>query len=400
VDQALDHALALPTPGPGPAAANQAETPTGTGEGGRKLLRALLDRTDHLTQLAVALKDVDTDNLQVHVDEDVDIAAGETVDGSLVAVGGHVRVAGTVNGDIIVVSGSLELLPGSEVEGDVRLADASIDRNEGDLSGTVVEVTSDHQDLEDQIREQVRSEMRNSGSAHDEGAFSLLDPVRAVLHGVGGLIQNLLTIFILGLIGAGVVAFAGTNMDAVAETARRSPGRSAMVGVAGTFLLLPVWVLGAVALAVSIIGIPVLIAWIPLFPLAAVAGAILGYIAVSRNIGEWLAHSELRFTDRMRASNPIHTIFGGLIALVGAFIAANVVSIVPFFGFLEGLLIFVGVLASVAAVLIGFGAVLLTRAGTRPEYYPADFGADAGWDAMDAAAAAAGSPDEAGNGEG
>ena len=34
------------------------------------------------------------------------------------------------------------------------------------------------------------------------------------------------------------------------------------MGLAGAFLLLPVWVLGIVALAVSIIGIPVLLAWV------------------------------------------------------------------------------------------------------------------------------------------
>jgi hypothetical protein len=40
-------------------------------------------------------------------------------------------------------------------------------------------------------------------------------------------------------------------------------------------------------------------------------------------------------------------------------------------------------MVTVAAAIIGFGAVLLTRAGRRREYYPADF--DEAWDrAMDA----------------
>ena len=143
----------------------------------------------------------------------------------------------------------------------------------------------------------------------------------------------------------GVVAFAPRNLDTVAETARRSPGRAAMVGLAGTFLLIPVWVLGMVALAVSIVGIPVMIAWLPLFPLAAVAAAMLGYLAVARNVGEWLADSGYRYTDWIRKSNPVYTVFGGR-ARAGALLHRRATScaVVPFFGFFRGLLTFVGVM--------------------------------------------------------
>jgi len=389
VDQAIRAALEPPE-APKPEPKGTAKSSQAADTGSQSLLRQLLGRTDHLAELAVALDDVDTDHIQVHVGEDVDVGPGETVNGTLLSVGGDVKISGTVDGDVVVVNGSLELMPGSEVDGDVRLADASVARNDGTVSGDVVDVTANQQDLESQIRAQVRqqlqSELRDRTRVHEEHGISLLAPIRSVVHGLGGIIQNLFTILILGLIGAGVVTFAGTNIDAVAETARRTPGRAAMVGVAGAFLLIPVWVLGIVALAVSIVGIPVMIAWVPLFPLAAVAAVILGYIAVARNTGEWLAHSNLRFTDRIRISNPIHTIAGGLIGLMAAFIAANVFSMVPFFGFLEGLLVFAGVLISIAATLVGFGAVLLTRAGTRPEYYPTDLDSDAAWSAaMDAA---------------
>jgi len=390
IDQAIHTALAPPM-APKAESESQAKEPKSTASpGAQDLLRQLLSRTDHLAELAAALQNVDTDHIQLHVDEDVDVGSGETVDGTLVSVGGQVKISGTVDGDVVVVSGNLELLPGSEVEGDIRLADASIDRNQGTVSGDVVNVTTNQKDLEDQIRSQVRqqvqNEIRSQGSTHTQHRISLFAPIRSIVHGLGGIIQDLLAIFILGLLGAGIVAFAGPNIDAVAETAHRTPGRAAMVGVAGTFLLIPVWILGLIALAVSIVGIPVMIAWLPLFPLAAVAAAILGYLAVARNAGEWLARSELRFTDRIRVSNPIHTIVGGLIGLMAAFIAANVFSMVPFFGFLEGLLVFVGVMITIAAVLIGFGAVLLTRAGTRPEYHPAAFDTDAAWEAaMEAA---------------
>ncbi len=154
-----------------------------------------------------------------------------------------------------------------------------------------------------------------------------------------------------------------------------------MVGLAGTFLLLPAWVLGAVALAVSIIGIPVAIAWLPLFPLAAVLAGVLGYLAVARNTGEWLADSGYRWTGWIRKSNPLLTVIGGLVGLMALFVAANLLSIVPFFGFVQGLVAFAASVVTFVAVQIGFGAVLLTRAGRRREYWAGGYSADEAWEA-------------------
>jgi hypothetical protein len=63
-----------------------------------------------------------------------------------------------------------------------------------------------------------------------------------------------------------------------------------------------------------------------------------------------------------------------------AFVAANVVSIAPFLGVLSGLLVVAGGIITFIAVQIGFGAVLLTRAGRRREAWgPQD--PDAAWEA-------------------
>jgi hypothetical protein len=57
----------------------------------------------------------------------------------------------------------------------------------------------------------------------------------------------------------------------------------------------------------------------------------------------------------------------GLTLLVGLFVASQVVSMAgPLLGFLSGLLIALGVVVTMAALSIGLGAVLISRAGTRP----------------------------------
>jgi hypothetical protein len=262
--------------------------------------------------------------------------------------------------------------------------------------------------IRDEVRSELRSEMRdqlrNATRVHTHSSSSLLSPFRGIVRAVGGLIGDVVTILVLALIGMGVVAFAGDKLDTVAETARRAPGRSALVGLAGTFLLIPVWILGALALAVSIVGIPVMIAWLPLFPLAVVAAGILGYLAVARNVGEWLADSEYRYTGWIRRSNPVYTIAGGLVGLSAAFMAAHVLYVVPFFGFVRGLLTFVGVMLGIVAVQIGFGAVILTRGGrrggVRPEPYDAEWESSIDVDAGGASSTSGGATGGPDTGEG
>lgn len=388
LDRALEDALA-PT---APAAPEAPSMDVSVGaENERALIRALLGRAEHLEALGEALRDVGP-NLAVHIDEDVVVGAGETVEGTLVVVQGDARIEGEVTGNVVVVGGTLDLGDAGRVGGDVRLADATLHRDGGTISGEVVDLAEHEGADRDELRRELRSELRGElreelrdemQRADRDRRGSSFNPFRNLFRAIGGLIENAVSIFVLALLGFAVVAFAPRNLDVVADTARRSPARAAMVGVAGTFLLIPVWVLGAIALAVSIVGIPVMIAWLPLFPVAAVAAAVLGYVAVARNVGEWLADSGYRYTENIRKSSTMHLVVGGIVGLMLFFIAANVLTAVPFFGFFRGLLVFVGVMLTIVAVQIGFGAVLLTRAGRRPEYAPVDF--DEAWErAVDA----------------
>jgi hypothetical protein len=309
----------------------------------------------------------------------------------MVVIEGSLRIEGEVRGDVVVVGGALDLRDSGVIDGEARVADARILRNAGEIRGGLVDVLAEERDVEaelrdrirEEIREEIRSDLRNEirnvTRGDDDQSFSIISPLRPIIRGVGGVLEKLILVFVLGLVGAGFLAFAGENMDTIAETARRAPGRAAMVGFAGSFLLIPVWILGTVALAISIIGIPVAIAWLPLFPLAAALAALLGYLAVARNAGEWLADSSFPWTGWIRKSNPVFTLLGGLLGLTFAFMVGHVVSIAPFLGVFSGLLFAIGSIITFFAMQIGFGAVLLTRGGRRREYHA--FDPDAAWEA-------------------
>ena len=245
--------------------------------------------------------------------------------------------------------------------------------NEDDVVGSLERAPEQEAEIRNRIRVELREELREEIREEIQEGVKWIARSSGDSLGVGGnvfsglfsLIGNLLLIAVLSLMGGVLVRFGGGHVDTIAETALRSPGRSALVGLAGTLLLMPVWLLGFFGLLISIIGIPLAIAWLPLFWLLVSMAFITGFVAVARSAGEWVADSGLQWTDRIQKSNSFHTVFVGLFVLLLAFLVAEVISILPFSAPLTVVLIFTGCVVTIAASQIGFGAVLITSAGRR-----------------------------------
>ncbi len=192
-------------------------------------------------------------------------------------------------------------------------------------------------------------------------------PFRHIWAGFSGVLSTIALYLVLLGMGFAAVFFGRHYLEGVADTARHHTLRSWGVGLAGSFLALPVFVLGIVGLAVSLVGIPLLLAWVPLFPVAVVVAGIFGYLAVAHAAGEALAERRLEGSDWFSRGNSYYYVMTGLGLLLAIFVAGHVVQMAgPWLGFIRGLLMFVGGALSWAALTIGFGAVLLSRAGTRP----------------------------------
>ena len=337
-----------------------------------RTLTELLDRPAEMLLLARAIQGLDLDDVQLHVGEDALVVEGTTVDGSVVVVDGDLDVDGELDGDAVVVGGTLRMGDGGRITGDVRLADGRIFRNDGEVLGDVTNL-GDGADgargfpelQRDRLREQIRRELE---AELDDGP-ARFSPVRRVGSAIGDLIELAFVILLVGVLGGGLaIHFAREELDVVTETARRSPVQAGMVGLAGAFLVIPVWGLGAVALIITIVGILAVPFWVVLFPIAVMLAIALGYLAVAQQIGEWVARRRYSRLDWVRIANPYSTILAGVSVLMLAFVAARVLGVLSLLGWVSPLLTVLGVLATVAAALVGFGAVLLSRGGTRPEY--------------------------------
>ena len=368
IDSSLEEALR----GDG---SSRAASPGESESSALRSLVSLLDRTEALAGLAEALGGLDLDEVRLSVGEDLFIGEGEVVEATVLVVDADLEVAGRVRGDVVVIDGDIRLAPTGRIDGDVRYSDGTVIDQGARVEGDVVRVTPAEIAIERRVRDEVRSELQReirsevreaTRGRRGESFFG------RVFGGLGGAIAQLFMVLVLGIIGAIVTHFAAPNLDAVAETARRTPGRALTVGTAGAFLILPAFVLGIVALAISIIGIPALILWIPLFPVAVVLGGGLGYLAVARNVGVWVSRQRFPYMAWVRISNPVTLMAGGALALASPIIAAELVSVFPWTGALEVLLRVTGYMLGMIATLMGFGSVLLTRAGRRPEFFDDD----------------------------
>lgn len=351
----------------------------------------LLTRLDRLTGLSETLRELDTRGLRVVVDDHLEISAGDEFDGSVLVVDGSLEVAGTIRGDVVVVDGDVELLPGSRITGELTLTSADLDDEGGTVDGGIRRQTRDLKTLEERIREQVMSEMDGNLNIQfeNERGRGFMAPVRRIFGGLGDIIGKVFQILILGGIGVLLLNFAGPNLESIAETARRETGRSALVGLAGVALVLPVWILGIVGLAVTIIGIPAILLWLPLFPAAVMFAGLVGYLAVAHNLGIWLSRQGYAWADWVRVTHPGTLIFGGLILLTLPKLAAEVLGMVGFLDVFAVLLSASGAVFGLFAAAVGFGAVIITRGGRQSDDWGSDlftrpfrntrWGRDRGW---------------------
>jgi tetrahydromethanopterin S-methyltransferase subunit B len=202
----------------------------------------------------------------------------------------------------------------------------------------------------------------------NRGGWWETGPFRHFFRSIAGIVWWAIFYAVVFGIAFATIFFGGRRyIEAVADTARTATTRSLLVGLAASFLVVPAFILGIIALAISIVGIPVLIAWVPLFPVAVGLAILLGYIGVAHAAGEALAERRFYATDWFQRGNSYYFLMTGLGLLVAPFIAANIVGMAgPMLSFLGGAFTILGAVVMWAALSIGLGAVLLTRGGTRP----------------------------------
>jgi hypothetical protein len=299
------------------------------------------------------------------------VESGQSVE-DVVVVGGDLRIRGTVNGNAVVVGGRLILEETGMIHGDATVTGGTIVENGGRVRGEMrmldardgsvgaeglAAAGAERASREVRVIERQARDTRRDWDGRG-GAF------RAVRDGFFGLISTVALGLVLAGIGAVLVFYGRPYLDTVSDTIRGATGRSAVVGLAASFLIIPAFVVLVVALAVSIIGIPLLILAVPLYPLVLAAAFAFGFLAAAHAIGERTSEQRDRAFD-FRYRNSYAYLFTGLGMLLAPLLAANLISMTGFLGFIGLILKFFTLTVIWVATTIGLGAVILSRAGTQ-----------------------------------
>ena len=298
-----------------------------------------------------------------------------TVDGSIEGLAGSITVTGTVTGDIEAAAGSVTI--NGDVEGDLRTATGSVTVTEGARVGGSLETGSGTLTLDGAVDGDVRagvatltvSETARIGGdlTYDADTVSIADAAE-----VGGTTQQVDSIAVdVGLPVVGINPFFSAGLFAifgflvnfvlgalllvaapgvagrVADTGAEEPLIAGIVGLA-VFVGVPI---ALIAIAFTIVGIPLTIAGFLTFALVLWVAFVYGAIVV----GSWL----LSLAD-------YDSLWGGL--AVGLILAA-VVSLVPFGDVLSFLYLIIGLGAFARTLLAmrrGGGTGPATTEGERP----------------------------------
>ena len=179
-------------------------------------------------------------------------------------------------------------------------------------------------------------------------------------------VKNVVAMFVaLAMVGFGTVFFARRYLEVVADTASEAFGRSLVVGLLGQLLLFPTLAMLIVVLIFTIVGILLLPFAVIAFLIAACLAVLGGYLAVAHAVGETVSRRRMANGAFVRSPNAYGYLFTGLIGLLGLWAAAAL------FGW-AGPVVYVFRAAAFVvtwlAATVGFGAVLLSRAGLRDTF--------------------------------
>jgi nitrate reductase NapE component len=283
----------------------------------------------------------------VRIGGSVTIDADETVEGDVVVIGGSATVNGEVDGELVVVGGSAKLGPQADIHRDVTVVGGPLSRDPtAVIRGKVQEVGFG--DVPWEGGWPWNREGRWSRGTWGWNPMSGLYPLARFM-------GTLLRVGLLVLLAALVMFVARTPVEQIADRAAAEPIKSWAVGFLAEILFVPLLVLTAVVLAISIIGIPLLLL-IPVAIVAAMVVFLVGFTGVAYHIGRLLQGrvEELR-------TRPYAATFLGIAVILSPLLLARLIGFIGGLGFVAGSLVAIGIVVEYIAWTTGLGAAALAR---------------------------------------
>lgn len=283
----------------------------------------------------------------VRIGGSVSVDSDEYVRGDVVVIGGSANIDGEVNGDVAVVGGSARLGPKADVRGDITVVGGGLARDPGAITrGAINEVGF--------------GGIPWRGEWGRRDSWDWMDGIYPVARLTGTLVRVMLLILLTTL----VLFVAKPPVEQIADRVAADPVKSWFVGFLAEMLFIPVLIMAAVVLAISIIGIPLLLL-LPVAIVALLVVMLVGFTAVAYHIGRLLQDK----VDALR-SRPYAATFAGILLIVSPVLLARLVGLTGDLGFVVWPIAAVGFLLEYSVWTAGLGAAALVRFN-RPAQPPA-----------------------------
>jgi hypothetical protein len=285
-----------------------------------------------------------SDGVHLRILRDYHLAAGATASEPIVVVGGSATIDGRAEQDVVVIGGTLRAGPTAVIGGDAVAVggDAIIDPSAqiaGDIERTTI-----------------------SWPRADFGWGGMPDGWWAVV-GFGSMVLRLGIILFVSLfivwLAPGWIERAGSRLSGAG-------GTSLVLGIVTQLLFVPALIIVAIAMAITIVGIPLLL----LLPFVVAGMGLLwvaGFAAVAVRIG-----ARLRGQGRGPSQSPTLDLLTGFFATTIVTVAAHVVALGPsWMGPMAWMVGMVGFAVEYVVWTLGLGAALTAWMGGRRDTPPA-----------------------------
>ena len=281
---------------------------------------------------------------RIAIAQDVEVSADEEIQDAVVAVGGSLRAAGRIRHGAVVIGGDIHLLPSADVQGDLVLVGGTLIRDPGARVAGAISYVS----LGDWSR-----------------SVGLFDWRPRLQFGTASrwvsLIATIFRVSILAALMVFVLLIARAPVARVGRAAAAAPFRAAVVGLAAEVLFLPLLLVASIALGITIIGLPLVFLVVPLAFVLAFFALMLGYTALACRLGEWL---EDRLGWQLHSAYLATAI--GLLLIVFPTLLSRLLGVAPEPLRMAAFGVHVaGVIAEFLVRTIGLGAALMTGLGRR-----------------------------------
>jgi len=259
---------------------------------------------------------------KVLMGDDLVVEADEVIGGDAVSMGGNITVLGKVMGSVVSIGGDVTLGDSSFVGKDAVSVGGEVIRSETAIVGREVMEVDGPAIFKPRLG-------RNQHSDDDDNSVG---------HRFAGFVQTVIFFLVLFAFAALALYLVRQRIEYASDYLSREPIVSLLLGLVSPFLLLVSFVL----LCITLIGIPVALAILVLYPVF----IFVGWVVTGHRIGRSVAAGE----------TPLRTVFAGLLVMAGLPILFMVLRLVGIGGFLSGIVLFTGLMVSSLGGGAGGGA--------------------------------------------